>query len=500
MEQPTTYKRTVLGSVGSGMKSVFGNEGRRYYILEHKVSSKYHKAGESQKLIVDQVELGRDPKCQVRFDEQFSTVSRRHAAIVRDGDNWKIIPLSQTNSTYLNGHKIDKEWYLQSGDEIQLSTNGPKISFIAPAGNKGLVRSIGMTQRLNLFRQQALRPYKAVLTALACLLIIGALIGGYFIWNQQNEIEGQKALIAENEARHKAEMAVQDSLLNVAKNQTESLKGELTKLKSQFGKVSKQQRQIAVATSTINNSELSSREPYIFYLYTTKIDITLPNGEQGTIDCMQEGVPSWSGTGFMLDNGKFVTARHVIFAWDFWISGGAIDEDLAELNVVANNGGRIVAHFIAVSSSGQKLNLTSSQFTTNKSRDIIETIENGLKVSFAECGADDYAYCSVGGEGLKFDTSLSSNLERGIKLSILGFPLGMGVSQSKVSPILGSAVVASSDLQQGLILTTETNYEHGCSGAPAFATDSDGNITVVGIVSCVVGRSSGNIVPIRVIR
>lgn len=500
MAQPTTYKRTVSGSVGSGMKSVFGNEGRRYYILEHKVSSKYHKAGESQKIIVDQIELGRDPKCQVRFDEQFSTVSRRHAAIVRDGDNWKIIPLSQTNSTYLNGHKIDKEWYLQSGDEIQLSTNGPKISFIAPAGDKGLVKSIGMTQRLNLFRKQALRPYKAVLSALACLLIIGALVGGYFIWNQHLEIEGQKALIAENEARHKTEMAVQDSLLNIAKTQTESLKGELSTLKSQFGKVSKQQRQIAVATGTINNTELSSCEPNIYVIYVTKIDVTLPNGEKGTLDCNQEGVPAWMGTGFMLNNGKFVTARHVIFAWDFWNNGGEIDETLANLNCVSNNGGKVVAHFVAVSSSGQRLNLTSSQFTTNKSADKVGTLENGYKVSIARGGDDDYAYCSVGGSGLKFDSSLSRNLERGTKLSILGFPLGMGVSQTKVSPILGSAVVASSDLQQGMILTTETNYEHGCSGAPAFAIDSNGNLTVVGIVSSVVGRSSGNIVPISVIR
>ncbi|MCR4860724.1 MAG: FHA domain-containing protein, partial [Bacteroidales bacterium] len=142
------------------MKSIFGGEGRRYYTLVHKVSSQYHKAGESQPIIVDEIELGRDPACQVRFDENFPTVSRRHAAIVKDGDNWKLIQLSQTNTTYLNGHPVQKEWYLQNGDEIQLSTNGPKLGFIIPEGKKGLVSSIGLTARLNLFRQQALRPYK----------------------------------------------------------------------------------------------------------------------------------------------------------------------------------------------------------------------------------------------------------------------------------------------------------------------------------------------------
>lgn len=96
MSQPTQpYKRSFAGSVGAGMKSVLGVEGKRFYTLVHKVSSKYHKAGESQQIIVDQIELGRDPRCQVRFDESFTTVSRRHAAIVRDGDNWKLVQLSK---------------------------------------------------------------------------------------------------------------------------------------------------------------------------------------------------------------------------------------------------------------------------------------------------------------------------------------------------------------------------------------------------------------------
>ena len=120
MAQPTnTYKRSLSASVGAGMSSIFGGSGRRYYILEHKVSTRFHKAGESQEIIVDQIEVGRDPKCQVRFDESFKTVSRRHAAIVKDGDNWKLVQLSQTNSTYLKGRKVQKEWYLQNGDEIQ---------------------------------------------------------------------------------------------------------------------------------------------------------------------------------------------------------------------------------------------------------------------------------------------------------------------------------------------------------------------------------------------
>ena len=177
----TNYKRTVAGSVGAGVAAVFNASGRQYYILEHKTESLYHHAGESQKIIVDQVELGRDSACQVRFDESFETVSRRHAAIVKDGENWKIIPISQTNSTLVNGQPIVAEQLLNSGDEIRLSSKGPLMGFIIPQGKQSLVSSIGMTERLSLFRQQALRPYKRGLWALAIILILA--VAGLVAWN-----------------------------------------------------------------------------------------------------------------------------------------------------------------------------------------------------------------------------------------------------------------------------------------------------------------------------
>lgn len=177
----TNYKRTVAGSVGAGVAAVFNASGRQYYILEHKTESLYHHAGESQKIIVDQVELGRDSACQVRFDESFETVSRRHAAIVKDGENWKIIPLSQTNSTLVNGQPIYNERVLVSGDEIRLSSRGPLMGFIVPQGKQSLVSSIGMTERLNLFRQQALAPYKRALWAITILFILA--VAGLVAWN-----------------------------------------------------------------------------------------------------------------------------------------------------------------------------------------------------------------------------------------------------------------------------------------------------------------------------
>jgi len=220
----TNYKRTVAGSVGAGLGAVFNGSGRQYYILEHKTESLYHHAGESQKIIVDQVELGRDSACQVRFDESFETVSRRHAAIVKEGESWKIIPLSQTNPTFVNGMPIQGDTVLKTGDEIRLSSKGPLMGFIIPQGKQSLVSSIGMTERLSLFRQQALRPYKRAIWTLAILLILA--IAGLVTWN----ILQAKKFDKELQSKQEQIIQVQDEL-NASGEQIEALNQELIEAK-----------------------------------------------------------------------------------------------------------------------------------------------------------------------------------------------------------------------------------------------------------------------------
>jgi pSer/pThr/pTyr-binding forkhead associated (FHA) protein len=208
------------------MGAIFNASGRTYYILEHKMSSKYHQAGESQKIIVDQIELGRDSSCQVRFDESFETVSRRHAAIVRDGENWKLIPLSTTNATLVNGQVVSGEWHLKSGDEIRLSSRGPVLGFILPQGERSLVKSIGLTERMNLFRQQALRPYKTALWILAVVLVLA--VAGLVTWNI---LQGQKF---EQELQYKQEQIIElDGAITESNEVIDALNTELEQTKEE---------------------------------------------------------------------------------------------------------------------------------------------------------------------------------------------------------------------------------------------------------------------------
>jgi pSer/pThr/pTyr-binding forkhead associated (FHA) protein len=74
------------------------------------------------------VHIGRHSSCQVRFDKDLTTVSRRHARIERHGNRFRIIDAS-TNGTYVNGKRI-ADVYLRDGDVITFAENGPKTSFL----------------------------------------------------------------------------------------------------------------------------------------------------------------------------------------------------------------------------------------------------------------------------------------------------------------------------------------------------------------------------------
>ena len=525
MAQQTTYKRSFAGSVGSGMQSIMGGGGRRFYVLEHKVSSRYHKAGESQRIIVDQIELGRGSGCQVRFDESFPTVSRRHAAIVKEGDNWKLVQLSQTNSTYLNGHRVQKEWYLQSGDEIQLSTNGPKLGFIIPQGNAGLVKSIGMTARLNLFRQQALRPYKQALTALACLLVIVIGIGTFKIANMDNELKRKGQEIAGLIDANRENTSRADSLAAelVANNQKlgdyeQTISDLIQKVIQGEQTISQLREEITEIGSgeAISNDLSDQCYPHTYAIVQLRMELKM-NGE--TLEALDythdsNGNPQTAvvGTGFMLSDGRFITARHVTETYYYYEANWSSDPEqnaqiksqLAFQNAIANNGGEVISYFKAISNSGRSLTFNTTQCTCDRSHDATSTrtLDNGTPVVLksANVSTTDWTcFRSSGSEGLPFDDQLSGSLPAGTRLQILGFPLGRGAEDiAHPSPISSHAEVARQGLDvDGTIMASNDDTQSGNSGGPVFVKEN-GKYTVVGILS---GSTAGKgrIVPIRVV-
>lgn len=492
------YRATLSGSIGAGMGSVFNPNSRRYYILEHKVSSRYHRAGEAQEIIVDQIEIGRDSRCQVRFDDSFSTVSRRHAAIVKDGDNWKLVQISKTNTTFLNGHPVQTEWYLQNGDEIQLSVNGPKLGFIVPTGKKATVGSIGLTRRLSLFRQQALRPYKQAIAVLSCILVLA--VGGLTTWN---------LLMKKNF----------DEQIASAQKHLENLKGKNAKLEKLIAEAAVEQARLDSLlkvksrpihkTVVVRNggggeasSSLQKYEDDIFYM--SAVVCAVYNGQTVPLETSGGGFMGWTGTGYLLTDGRFITAKHCVEGWKF-DSDKAIVSQMSSLKDDTNKmlflaglcgqeGVKLISIIIARSPS-KEFKLQSGQFSYTRADEKNVPIGDNLsRIKASGAGGSDWAYVNVGQKGsIIGDASLSANLPAGVRLEVLGYP--MGHKSEGGSCLYGSCQTSGRGLNGGLILVTGKNYEHGNSGGPVFYNDN-GTFKAVGIVSFSVYDNMGGLTPL----
>ena len=520
MEEKKTvqYKRTLRGTMGAGASALFNGNGRRFYTLEHRDASKYHKAGESQKIIVDQVELGRDANCQVRFDETFETVSRRHAAIIREGDRWKLVQLSTTNTTFLNGRPVESQWYLESGDEIQLAVGGPRLGFIIPEGKQGLVSSIKLTERMELFRNQALKPYKRAIAALAILLVVA--VGGLSTWN----ILLQKNLIEQSET-----IANQAKEIKGNKEQRAKLSSELAEANKKIGDLSADITRVAK-----RNSGTITRIVVRPDTARGAIDACLKDIYHVTVIPFYNGNPmirqAWSGTGFLLNNGTFVTAQHMIHYDGIGTKVIEVDEPdnpgkKKRKTVIDENSDRtkcngyyytslLTMKMVCVSSDGDSFTITytyqNNPFKTGGAEIISDSYKDQEGRSWTLCIHDysggDWAYTKYPGtksnSGLAFDSKFSMNMPVKTPLHIFGFPQGQAPkTKDKISPIYSQSVTSRNGLEDdGTIKTSNDDSDHGNSGGPVLV-NKDGKYVVVGILSGVrfgsdMSHRKGCIIPI----
>lgn len=473
-----TYKRSFSASVGAGLSSVFGGGGRTYYILEHKVSSKYHKAGEAQEIIVDQIELGRDSRCQVQFDESFKTVSRRHAAIVRDGENWKLIQLSQTNTTFLNGRPVQNEWYLQNGDEIQLSVNGPKLGFIVPSGNKSKTGSIGLSRRLSLFRQQALKPYKTAMWAMASALVVVICLGvGYGIY-ANNKAEDIIAELTDSQKRIEILTEINNGLREDMRKQDSINKANASKIDYY------RKQAVPVDVSAL----IAKAKSDVFYI-ETHLYLELN-------DEIQDLEYAVTGTGFLLNNGCFVTARHCVEPWLY-------KSAFLKLNAACESSSAVKMHGViyAYDENGLRFTLRSDDFRMDRGRDVITSVEleDGsrlhVRIPFGENGERDmdWAYAKKDYKGnalpsgkLLYDAAMSTNMKAGSEVHLLGYPGGLGAGDGNngklVEPIYNRMTISRDGLNKRGVITISQGADHGNSGGPLFAL-KDRKLYVIGILS-----------------
>lgn len=545
------FKRTVAGSVGAGMGAIFNGSGRTYYILEHKNSSKYHQAGESQKIIIDEIMLGRDSSCQVRFDESFSTVSRKHAAIVKEGTNYKIVHLSQSNQTYVNGQPVAGEYYLQTGDEIQLSSQGPRLGFIVPQGRQAMTSSIGLTERMNLFRQQALAPYKRALWAMAALLLL--VIVGFGAWNWklsndnaqlQQELtvltaktDSLQSLRSELESKLAADpnnQELKDQIANVdnqirtarervvfinnrlsesgvkptSQDDTTVEEGESEEVTENADNTAKTEEPAAQTAAGNAANDIASYTDYVFSLKVDNIKVSY-----GGVD-IKHGIanPGIVGNGFLIDNGNFVTARQNVQPWIYSgvYADGSWREELAQYFAC---GCDIEIQYSAYSSLGtaKKLLFSSRDFQhpadyVTKEIEIKKTIrailkDSGFKIeylsssrrSYKQFASNSACYAVLRGKANTGIPTSSAALEGGHQVKIAGYDGQTNVHSLNSFRYLTSTTT-DHDRRNGTINLQDGGNSRGFLGSPAFI-QTDNGYKVVGVY---VGNMFGQprIVPI----
>ena len=90
------YSSEFGKTLSSGISALVKGK-QQYYILEHLVGSHYHSAGEKQEIMLDEIILGRETDCHVRFDENFTTVSRHQT---KESDIYYVSRVSESSNLY----------------------------------------------------------------------------------------------------------------------------------------------------------------------------------------------------------------------------------------------------------------------------------------------------------------------------------------------------------------------------------------------------------------
>lgn len=462
-------KKTARKTFSQTIKNVVARKASDRFILKYLNNSKDYKMGQEQTIVSEHILMGRDSTCEVRFGNKYDTVSRIHASISKEGDEWKIKNLSKSNPTLINGNPVNKAWYLSSEDVIQLSYEGPKLRFSvpSPAEKKSIPWSV-------VIKEQVIRPYKKYVIAASVFfaLVISSLV--YLIVRQGQTIEQQIADIEFIKAATKKQSEVSQARLDSIREVYEK----------EIEKEKKASRPIGKKIAPYFND--------IWYIYATGVATVF----EGKADYDENF--NWSGTGFLLDDGRLVTAGHVIKPWLYGVS----EDDTSKiwLNLLDDGVGEVRVDFVAISPDGKKIDFSTNDAIMSRSRFSKEFQLSGNDYEVKEVEPEnDWAWIKTKYRGkLSASYKTSTKLNISDRLHILGYPYRLGVSDKGMAPLYSSSDVSTKGLSYGMIQLTNRNFEHGNSGGPALFEENE-KLKVVGIVSSGI-NSLGFLVPISKIK
>lgn len=527
-------KPSFSRSIGQSLSAAFGKKDGYYFEIEFLSDTASHHLGEKKQMLVDYVEIGRSSNCAVKFKGEGveAKVSGKHASITRNGGEWTLEHLSKTNSTIINGgsrvirpEDSFKKYVLQDGDTIQLAKGGPVVRFVVPKENsmqslRG--KSRGTTFIRNIV-SQAIAPYKRTINTLIGIIVaLAVLWAAYAVYEHihHQKVVGdlQEKLDKNNMERAEEVSGLRQAIEEQEVRQSEEREALQKQIKEQAAQLSAQRRQldrVSVSTREPGIDEMMANQNLaadVFFIVAKTVVVF--NGEEVEIPYyyrdesgrVRKGQYGWTATGFLLNDGRFVTARHCVEGW--WYAAYNDTNSFAQYARLSatRNDVKIKTYMTAHSSkSGRSLSFTSDQFHIDRSKDHIETIataEDGTAIKWRfvfpamegwdpTMFATDWAWVQTQHTGtLEADASLSISLASQQKLLVMGFPKGLGVeSASRIEPISYQMNVTQPGISSNGCIMHSTGTDRGNSGGPIFAV-KNGKLVVVGIVSRGDERSS----------
>ncbi len=432
------------------------------YTLYFLSSTKSNKVGDKRQISEAYIELGRDNSCIINVGEQYPTVSRKHASISLK-DNQIVLKHMGKNPTLVNGQVIEDIWYLQKGDEFQLSKKGPIFKLYQTHDNEhrktsSRTEKTGLTAKIQQLSQKAIRPYQYALFAALGLFLVFFITAIIYIF--RTNVKDKTVLSYSGQPMEKS--------INVA-------------------------------------SKLP--EEAVFLIILQKVTFQYPNGKTEEIDISERTI---SGTGFLCNDGKFVTARHVIQFWKGLKASSSSNQQLTydlytDINVKEQEGVNVSVEFVAIPPKGKEVIFSSDSAVYVTSIDRVSAPFNyrgrKAKVSFLNQKTDWLYIQTDKNSPLRYDKEYANALTKGEKLYILGYSLGFSKQEIErgIEPLYSESTVSQSGILRGMISISDRNFERGNSGGPVFVRKNN-QFTVIGIVSSQESTSLGSVIPISSIK
>jgi pSer/pThr/pTyr-binding forkhead associated (FHA) protein len=486
------------------------------FTLEFLTDTGRHAANTSQVVVVPYIELGRDRNCGIRFGEDSPTVSRKHASLERKAGRVNILNLSATNQTLVNGRPVLREWTLNNGDEIQLSADGPRLRFIGSAGKAPLA----FTARMQLFARQALRPYRYALLGLAALVV---LVTGGAAWlflrvnadkddlrQLAQSIEAQ--LAAQQQARARgdsvalAERTRLAEKLAVANQENENFQKSLAAQRKVLRALTGSRpaavptARAAVAAPSGPDAVVMTRRDAVYAVHvlltvTDRHGKVLELADEAGRPVRMENYLVGTGTGFVLGDGRFLTARRWVEPWAY----PRDDKDALPLyvNFVHHNGGKASVRLVAAAPGGPELTLPGDQFSVNRAADRSVVGNFGFgegKIAVADPAAEaGWASHKVPAQGLAAATGDLPGA--GTRVHLLGYEIPADAEMGPAgNPTYARLTLGPAHGATGHRAVGEGRVEPGNFGGPVFVLQNGMPFVAGMLVPGPDGR--GRVVPI----